>query len=238
MLRMLRGSMIPLNRSGSLLLPVSSGKQILFTSSRGRATLPELHFAYNALEPVISEEIMRLHHSKHHAAYVNNLNDAKEKLASLPEDAGESTIAALKSAIHFNGGGHINHSLFWQMLSPHGGGRPTGDLLNAIDDHFGSFEKMQAELCTASIGVQGSGWGWLAMCPKSGRLSVVTTSNQDPCEWRHGLIPILGIDVWEHAYYLQYKNARIDYVRAIWQVVNWIDVETRYDGVISHLRTY
>lgn len=235
MLRMLRGSTSVI-RAG--LFSVNNGQQIVSTSSRGRATLPDLHYDYNALEPVISEEIMRLHHSKHHAAYVANLNAAKEKLASLPEDADEATVAALKSAIHFNGGGHINHSLFWQMLSPNGGGRPTGGLLAAINDHFGSLEKMQADLVTTSVAVQGSGWGWLAMCPKKGSLAVVATSNQDPCEWRHGLIPLFGIDVWEHAYYLQYKNVRADYVRAIWKVANWTDIESRYDAVISHLLTY
>lgn len=185
---------------------------------------------------------MQLHHSKHHQAYVNNLNVALEKL----EDAKAKsklifnlfhkfieilddvkTIIQLEPAIRFNGGGHINHSIFWHNLSP-SGGEPSGQLLAAINNSFGSLEAMKKQVSTLAIGVQGSGWAWLGMCPQSGRLRAVACQNQDPLEPTHGLVPLFGIDVWEHAYYLQYKNVRPDYVNAIWKVANWNDIEKRF----------
>nr|AHX22598.1 manganese superoxide dismutase [Mimachlamys nobilis] len=189
--------------------------------SRLKHTLPDLPYDYNALEPNISAEIMRIHHTKHHATYVNNLNMAEEKLAEAMETKNVSQVIQLQPALKFNGGGHINHSIFWQVLSPNGGGEPSGDLMEVIKRDFGSFEAMKTELTNASVAVQGSGWGWLGFNPVSKRLRVATCANQDPLQPTTGLVPLFGIDVWEHAYYLQYKNVRPDYLKAIWNVVNW-----------------
>nr|AAT79387.1 Mn-SOD [Paragonimus westermani] len=190
-------------------------------------TLPDLPYDYDALEPTISAEIMRLHHSKHHATYVNNLNVIEEKIAEAQSKNDTSSIISLQPALRFNGGGHINHSIFWKNLSPKGGGAPSGSLANAINRDFGSFEEFKTQLSTATIAIQGSGWGWLSYNPVTKRLQIVTCQNQDPLEATTGLKPLLGIDVWEHAYYLQYKNARADYVKAIWKLINWSDVSER-----------
>jgi len=194
--------------------------------NRSKHTLPDLPYDYNALEPVISAEIMRLHHSKHHAAYVNNLNIALDKLEEAKSKNDLNTIISLQPAIRFNGGGHVNHSIFWQNLSPNGG-EPSGDLAKLIKDSFNSLENMQTLISTAAVGVQGSGWAWLGYCPKSLKLRIAACPNQDPLEASTGLVPLFGIDVWEHAYYLQYKNARPDYVKEIWKIVNWNDVAQR-----------
>ncbi|XP_076307855.1 superoxide dismutase [Mn], mitochondrial-like [Tachypleus tridentatus] len=193
-------------------------------------TLPDLPYDYNALEPVISAEIMQLHHRKHHATYVNNFNAAEEKLAEAQAKNDISSIIALQPALKFNGGGHINHSIFWKNLSPDGGGEPDGDLMQLIKADFGSFENMKTQLSTAAVGVQGSGWAWLGFNRTTNRLQVATCANQDPLEATFGLIPLLGIDVWEHAYYLQYKNVRPDYVKAVWNIVNWKDVSERLEA--------
>jgi len=194
---------------------------------RAKHTLPDLPYDFNALEPAISADIMKLHHQKHHAAYVTNLNVAEEKLAEATHKGDIKTIIALQPALKFNGGGHINHSIFWTNLSPKGGGEPNGALLSQIKKDFGSVDEMKAALTAASVGVQGSGWGWLAVCKTSKRLKVITCANQDPLEPTTGLVPLLGIDVWEHAYYLQYKNVRADYVKQLWNVVNWANVAER-----------
>nr|QBH73412.1 manganese-iron superoxide dismutase [Eurycantha calcarata] len=194
---------------------------------RLKHTLPDLPYDYNALEPVISTEIMKLHHSKHHAAYVNNLNIAEDKLKEAEAKSDVSAIIAQLPALKFNGGGHINHTIFWQNLSPTGGS-PSVDLEAAIKNDFGSLENMKAQLSALSVGVQGSGWGWLGYNKLSKRLQLATCANQDPLEATTGLVPLFGIDVWEHAYYLQYKNVRPDYVKAIFDVVNWRDVSERY----------
>lgn len=190
--------------------------------------LPELPYDFNALEPVISAEIMELHYSKHHKAYVANLNAALEKyhLAETKNDV--SQMIALQAAIKFNGGGHINHSIFWTILAPlsKAGSGPKGDLAKMIDRDFGSFEAFKEKLSTASVGIQGSGWGWLGYNKGLKRLEIATCANQDPLS-AQGLIPLLGIDVWEHAYYLQYKNVRADYVKAIWKIFNWHGIEER-----------
>jgi Fe-Mn family superoxide dismutase len=193
--------------------------------------LPNLPYDYKALEPVISAEIMQLHHQKHHNAYVTNLNTALEKYEQAEAKEDLNTMISLQPAIRFNGGGHINHSIFWTNLAPKnqgGGGTPQGELADAIKERWGSFESFIETFNTTAAPVQGSGWCWLAMCPKSGRLSIATCANQDPLEGTTGCSPLLGIDVWEHAYYLQYKNARPDYLKAIWQVVNWANVSQRY----------
>ncbi|ESO87254.1 hypothetical protein LOTGIDRAFT_210661 [Lottia gigantea] len=190
-------------------------------------TLPDLPYDYNALEPYISADIMKLHHSKHHNTYVTNLNIAEEKLAEAVAKNDVNTCINLQPALKFNGGGHINHSIFWEVLSPNGGGEPSGDLKETIKRDFGSFENMKKELSGAAVGVQGSGWSWLGFNPNSGRLRVAVCANQDPLQATTGLIPLFGIDVWEHAYYLQYKNVRPDYVQAIFNIANWKNVADR-----------
>jgi Fe-Mn family superoxide dismutase len=193
----------------------------------GRAfkhTLPPLPYAYDALEPYISEEIMRLHHTKHHQAYVGGLNAAEEAYANADSTAKK---IALQPALRFNGGGHINHSLFWTNLAPvsSGGGQLTsGPLEKAFVRDFGSFDEFKKIFNTTTAAVQGSGWGWLGYHKFSRKLEVVTTSNQDPL-LSH--IPIIGIDVWEHAFYLQYKNVKPDYLSAIWHVINFKEAEER-----------
>ncbi|GLV44790.1 Superoxide dismutase 2 (Mn) [Carabus blaptoides fortunei] len=196
-------------------------------NARLKHTLPELPYEYKALEPVVSCEIMSIHHSKHHATYVNNLNVAEEKLAQAKEKNDISAIIALAPALKFNGGGHINHSIFWNNLSPNGG-EPSKELCDAINRDFGSLENMKNMLSTASVGVQGSGWGWLGLNKTNKKLQIATCANQDPLEATTGLVPLFGIDVWEHAYYLQYKNVRADYVKAIFDVANWKDISTRF----------
>jgi len=195
--------------------------------AREKHTLPDLPYDYNALEPVISAEIMQLHHSKHHAAYVNNLNIAEEKLAIAQSKNDIATVISLEPALRFNGGGHINHTIFWHNLSPKGGGEPSGDVMNAIKESFTNFENFKNQMSTAAVGIQGSGWAWCGYCTKSHKLRIMSCPNQDPLLPTTGLVPLFGIDVWEHAYYLQYKNARPDYVKAIWNIINWKDIDQR-----------
>ncbi|KIC76170.1 Superoxide dismutase [Mn], mitochondrial [Neochlamydia sp. EPS4] len=196
--------------------------------------LPPLPYDFGDLEPVISAEIMNLHYTKHHQTYVNNLNKALEQYEEAQGKAEKSNdptdLIALQSAIKFNGGGHINHSIFWTNLAPksQGGGTvPDGDLQNAIKKDFDSWEKFIEEFSARTVAIQGSGWGWLGYCKQHHRLQITTCENQDPLSPK-GLIPLLGIDVWEHAYYLQYKNVRAEYVKNIWEIVNWKNVEERY----------
>ncbi len=192
--------------------------------------LPELPYDFSELEPVISAEIMQLHYSKHHNAYVTNLNVALEKYHEAEAKGDIAAMIGLQQAIKFNGGGHVNHSVFWTNLAPigKGGGEvPSGELAQAIQKEFGSVDAMIEKLNTLSVGVQGSGWGWLGFNKGSDRLVLATCANQDPLSTL-GHVPLLGIDVWEHAYYLQYKNVRPDYVKNIWKIVNWKNVEERF----------
>ena len=194
-------------------------------------TLPELPYDYKALEPVISAEIMQLHHQKHHNAYVTNLNAALEKYAQAEASEDLNTMISLQPAIRFNGGGHINHSIFWTNLAPKnkgGGEAPTGELADGIKQRWGSLQSFIETFNAAAAPIQGSGWCWLCYCKKSNQMFITPCANQDPLEGTTGCVPLLGIDVWEHAYYLQYKNARPDYLKAIWQVVNWSNVGERY----------
>ncbi len=194
--------------------------------------LPELPYELDALEPVISKEIMDLHYNKHHKAYVTNLNKALESYHEAEKKNDLAKMIELDSAIKFNGGGHVNHSIFWTNLAPKGnggGGEPSGSLKEAIDKEWGSFDKFKEAFNSQTAAVQGSGWGWLGWCPKNKRLVIATRSNQDPLSTL-GLVPLLGVDVWEHAYYLQYKNVRPDYLKAIWDVVNWKNVQERFDN--------
>lgn len=189
--------------------------------------LPDLPYDFNALEPVISAEIMELHYSKHHKGYVTNLNTALEKYHEAESKNDVATMIALQQAIKFNGGGHINHSIFWTILGKGNNKGPGGDLAKTIDRDFGSFDAFQEKFNKATTAIQGSGWGWLGFNKNSKRLEIATCSNQDPLSTQ-GLIPLFGVDVWEHAYYLQYKNVRADYVKAIWQVFNWANIEERF----------
>lgn len=195
--------------------------------------LPALPYSFEALEPYIDTTTMQIHHGKHHAAYVNNLNGALDKY---PELAGKSLVdlvsdvnslpEAIRTAVRNNGGGHYNHSMFWQLMSPKGGGEPAGDLSKDIASVFGSFAAFKETFEKAAMGRFGSGWAWLGF--KSGALTVISMPNQD-VPMMEGLQPILGLDVWEHAYYLKYQNRRAEYVQSWWNVVNWEEVSRRYD---------
>jgi Fe-Mn family superoxide dismutase len=202
------------------------------TSAIEPYTLPSLPYDFGELEPVISAEIMKLHWDKHHRGYVTNLNIALEKYVEAEKRRDVATMIQLQSAIRFNGGGHVNHSIFWTNLaSPKsgGGGKPTGELLKEIEKEWGSFENFVNKMNTVTGAIQGSGWGWLGYNKETKRLQIATCPNQDPLLAVHGLTPLLGLDVWEHAYYLQYKNARADYLKAIWNVVNWKNVADRFN---------
>ena len=198
-------------------------------------TLPKLPYDFNALEPHIDARTMEIHHDKHHQAYVNNLNSAIQKHPELEKKSLEDLLKDLSSvpediraAVRNNGGGHFNHSLFWEIMSPKGGGEPSGKLADALKKAFGDFAAFKEKLSTTAVGQFGSGWGWLCK-DKSGGLSVVSTPNQDnPIS--NGLTAILGVDVWEHAYYLNYQNRRPDYVAAWWNVINWEEVAKRFAG--------
>lgn len=187
-----------------------STRFLYLKSSRSFSTvsysLPDLPYDYGALEPYINAEIMKIHHTKHHAAYVTNLNISNEKLGEAQYKGDVSTVISLQQAIKFNGGGHINHSIFWKNLAPPskgGGAPPSGDIKVLIDAQFGDYESFKVKMSAAAAGVQGSGWGWLGYDTVAKKLTIATTANQDPLQATTGLIPLLGIDVWEHAYYLQ-----------------------------------
>ncbi len=192
--------------------------------------LPELPYDFSELEPVISAEIMQLHYTKHHQGYVNNLNVSLEKYHDAEAKGDIAEMIALQQAIKFNGGGHVNHSIFWTNLAPasKGGGQaPKGALLEAIQKDFGSFDAFVEKMSNKAVAIQGSGWGWLGFCKTEKRLCIAACANQDPLSTQ-GPVPLLGIDVWEHAYYLQYKNVRADYVKNIWKIVNWKNIEERF----------
>jgi Fe-Mn family superoxide dismutase len=198
-------------------------------------TLPPLPYPYNALEPHIDERTMQIHHDKHHAAYVNNLNAALEPFPDLQKKTVEELVGNLdalpdkiRTPVRNNGGGHVNHTMFWEMMAPGGAKEPGGDLLQAINKAFGGFDKFKEGFAKACTGRFGSGWGWL-VADRSGAVSIEDTPNQDT-PLMNGRRPILGCDVWEHAYYLNYQNRRPDYVAAWWNVVNWTDVAKRYDA--------
>jgi len=192
--------------------------------------LPELDYAYDALEPHISGEIMGLHHTKHHQNYVNGANAALDKLQAAREN-GEiaGVVTALSKDLAFNLGGHTNHSLFWKNLSPNGGGEPTGELAEAINRDFGSFEKFQEHFNGAALGLQGSGWAVLGYDHVADRLVIEQMTDQQG-NLSINLTPLLLLDMWEHAFYLQYKNVKADYVKAVWNVFNWDEVATRFEA--------
>jgi Fe-Mn family superoxide dismutase len=194
--------------------------------------VPPLPYAYNALEPYIDDATMLLHHDKHHAAYVAKLNAAVEKHIYLLERSAEELVRNLnaipediRGAVRNNGGGHVNHTMFWQIMGPHKGGNPTGAVAEAINKAFGSFDAFKEKFEAAGANQFGSGWAWLVRT-KSGEFKVTSTANQDN-PMSNGEFPVLGNDVWEHAYYLKYQNRRPDYLKAWWNVVNWDEVNNR-----------
>jgi Fe-Mn family superoxide dismutase len=195
-------------------------------------TLPELPYAFAALEPFIDERTMQIHHGKHHATYVKNLNDAlvgQQELLSMPVEeliADLSKIPeAVRTKVRNNGGGHANHSLFWQCMAPASGSKPSEKLIGALTTSFGGFSQFQEAFAAAALGRFGSGWVWLIR--DAGKLSIIDTPNQDS-PLMEGKTPILGLDVWEHAYYLKYQNVRAEYVKQWWNVVNWSEVDRRF----------
>ena len=196
--------------------------------------VPPLPYPYEALEPYIDTETMHLHHDKHHQAYVTNLNNAvqgqSEQLASYSVEDLLRNISqvpdSIRTAVQNNGGGHANHSMFWQLMKPNGGGAPTGELASSIEQAFGSFDQFKDAFNKAGLARFGSGWAWLVL-NQSGQLQVVSTANRDS-PLMTGMYPVMGNDVWEHAYYLKYKNVRADYLNAWWNVVNWDEVTRRY----------
>ncbi|MDU7580376.1 superoxide dismutase [Aeromonas sp.] len=201
-------------------------------------TLPALPYAYDALEPHIDAKTMEIHHSRHHQTYINNLNAA---LADLPELAAlpleallariDSLPAQVQGAVRNHGGGHANHSLFWQVMSPHGGGEPDGELAAAIERDLGGLESFRQAFTQAALSRFGSGWAWLVVDGR-GKLQVVSSANQDS-PLMEGLTPILGLDVWEHAYYLKYQNKRPDYIAAFYNVIDWDEVARRYVAALA-----
>ena len=217
----------------SVVLLATVGARASDTPPSGPFTLPELPYAYDALEPHIDAKTMEIHHNKHHAAYVNNANKALEGNEDLSKMSVWDLIKHLdevpdeiRTTLRNNAGGHANHSLFWLMMKPGGGGQPTGDLAETIDENFGSFEEFKKEFSAAAMKVFGSGWAWLTLTP-DGEMVIETTPNQDN-PMMNGGHPLLGLDVWEHAYYLKNQNRRTDYVDAWWNVVNWDYVAERY----------
>ena len=198
-------------------------------------TLPTLPYAFDALEPHIDQQTMQIHHGKHHQAYVNNLNAALDKHAELHQKTLEALLADIgavpddiRTAVRNNGGGHHNHSLFWTVMAPKAGGEPGGKLADAIKKTFGAFTALKEQLAGAAATRFGSGWAWLAVS-KAKALEIFSTANQDS-PLMEGKTPILGLDVWEHAYYLKYQNRRPDYVAAWWNLVNWPEVGKRYEA--------
>ena len=198
-------------------------------------TLPPLPYASDALEPSIDKTTMEIHHDKHHGAYVTNLNKALESAPNLANKSIEELLANnlanvpenIRTAVRNNGGGHINHTMFWQIMGPKAGGPPSGKLADAIKSTFGSFDGFKEKLTAAAIGRFGSGWAWLV--EQSGKLDIYSTANQDS-PVMEGKFPVLGVDVWEHAYYLKYQNRRADYLAAWWNTINWPEVEARFNS--------
>jgi Fe-Mn family superoxide dismutase len=208
--------------------PNGLGQPLITIAGSGPFTLPPLPYAYDALEPHIDARTMEIHHDKHHAAYVANLNKAVADWPEIPDLSKKSVGVLLqnlnsvpekiRTAVRNNGGGHFNHSLFWQMMKPAGGGEPSGELDKAIDSGFGSFATFKDNFTRAALGQFGSGWAWLVLDGR--QLKIESTPNQDT-PLSSGRTPLLGLDVWEHAYYLKYQNKRADYIAAWWNIVNW-----------------
>ncbi|HZW10796.1 MAG TPA: superoxide dismutase [Phycisphaerales bacterium] len=237
------GAMAALGASGALATALGGRAQpeevaslirLGWDPAKGEYTLPALPYDYAALEPHIDAQTMRIHHDKHHAGYVAGLNKALAQLAQLRESGDPALVAHWSKQLSFHGGGHINHTLFWHCMAPPsagGGGEPAGALADAIARDFGAFDGFAWQFKEAAKAVEGSGWAWLAFEPIAGRLVVSQMENQQKLLFT-GLVPLLGVDVWEHAYYLKYQNRRADYVDAFMQVVNWPHVAALFDRVL------
>jgi Fe-Mn family superoxide dismutase len=217
----------PSGRGHAATFPESNNEEL----STMAYSLPPLPYAYDALEPHIDKKTMEIHHTKHHQTYINNVNKALEGHPELASKSIEdlmkglsSVPEAIRTAVRNNGGGHANHSLFWTIMGPGAGGNPTGEVGSAIDSTFGSFDNFKTQFAAAATGRFGSGWAWLSA--DKGKLLIESTANQDT-PLSEGRTPILGLDVWEHAYYLNYQNRRPDYITAFWNVVNWSEVNKR-----------
>jgi Fe-Mn family superoxide dismutase len=191
--------------------------------------LPDLPYDYGALDPHIAGEIMELHHSKHHQTYVNGLNSTLEQLAEARSTGSFGAVGGLEKSLAFNLGGHVNHSVFWNNLSPDGGDKPVGDLAAALDDQFGSFDAFRAHFSANALAIQGSGWSVLGWDPLGRTLQVFQLYDQQG-NVPVGIVPVVLLDMWEHAFYLQYRNVKADYVTAWWNVVNWADAASRFDA--------
>ena len=199
-------------------------------------TLPPLPYAFDALEPYIDKMTMEIHHGKHHGTYVTNLNKALESAPGLAGKTLEELLANnlslvpenIRTAVRNHGGGHLNHSMFWQIMAPQAGGQPSGHLAEALQSTFGSFGQFQEKFTAAALGRFGSGWAW--MTAQGGKLDIYSTANQDS-PVIEGKYPVMGLDVWEHAYYLKYQNRRAEYIAAWWKVVNWAEIEKRFNTV-------
>jgi len=212
---------------------IANAADLAQAPATGLFTLPPLPYAYDALEPHIDSRTMQIHHDKHHAAYITNLNTALQRYPALQTKSGEELIKDLASlpddirtTVRNNAGGHLNHTLFWSVMGPNGGGAPTGAIASAITAQFGSFDTLKQQFNEAGLKRFGSGWAWLVR-DRTGRLQVTSTANQDS-PLIDGLQPILGNDVWEHAYYLLYQNRRADYLNAWWNVINWDEVNRQF----------
>ena len=207
-----------------------------YDADTGQYTLPDLPYPYDALEPHIDARTMTVHHDKHHAGYVGGLNKALKALHDIRWSKGDpGSIQHWERELSFHAGGHINHTLFWSAMAPEGnggGGKPAGELRDAIDDQFGSYEKFAWHFKAAAKSVEGSGWGWLVYEPIGGRLMVTQMENQQKFMFA-GAVPLLGVDVWEHAYYLKYENRRGDYLDAFMKVINWPEIQRRFDAARS-----
>ena len=198
-------------------------------------TVPPLPYAFDALEPYIDKQTMEIHHDKHHGAYVTNLNKALESAPDLQNKTVEEFLANncaivpenIRTAVRNNGGGHINHSMFWQIMAPKAGGNPSGNVAQAINSTFGSFDQFKEKMNAAGVGRFGSGWAWLVK--SGGKVEIISTANQDS-PVMEGKFPVMGVDVWEHAYYLKYQNRRPEYLAAWWNVVNWPEIEKRFNS--------
>jgi len=208
-----------------------SARGLTNAAARQKHTLPDLPYDYAELEPAISGRIMELHHTKHHQTYVNMLNEAEEKYAVAAKDNNVQAQINLQALLKFHGGGHINHTLFWENLAPKkngGGDPPTGELATAINENWGNFGNFKKTFNAYLAGIQGSGWTWLVKDKETNKLQIISLPNQDPVVGKYQ--PIVGIDAWEHAYYLQYENRKAEYFGAVWNVINWKTASKRYGG--------
>ena len=238
MLQVTRREFLSHSAAASAALTIAGGLGLGADDKKPGFTLPKLPYAYDALEPHIDAETMMIHHDKHHQAYVDNLNKAladQPNLLSLPVDKLMQQISTVpdktRQAVINNGGGHANHTLFWEIMGPGAGGAPQGELAKAIDAAFGGFDKLQTQLGQAAATRFGSGWGWLIV--DGGKLKILSSANQDSPLMKPGQTPILGLDVWEHAYYLKYRNKRPDYIKAWWNVVAWNKVAEKYEAAVK-----